>query len=155
MAIFGGYWCIHVTFSLYWWGSFSTFDGTWWRDLGAHAVSGGMLLMSLHGVCGEPRANPGWRWLFEWFLFGRTYQRAALFAVAESVVWELFEWGVIERVRLHLPFSLAAPQDGWPDTLLDIAVAIPTAMLAMACIRTYEGRRATRAPSEDPALTAH
>ncbi|MDP3735637.1 MAG: hypothetical protein Q8R39_04395 [bacterium] len=100
-----------------------------------------MLLLSWYVAFGEPSPLPGWaRRMCEWFLVHHTYTRAVFFAIVEGVVWELFEW-TLDRVRLSLPFHLAAAQDGWTDTLLDIAVAIPTAMLAMAAIRWHERRR--------------
>ena len=150
----GSYWCAHAAFFLVFsWRPFTTFDDAWWRDLSAHAIAGYALLISLSVACRRPQLEPGRpRRFSEWFLVGRSYARAAAFGLAESLLWEGLEF-VLDHVRFFFPFRLAAAQDGIVDTLLDIVVAIPTAMLAMACIRTYESRRVARSSLEAPAFT--
>ncbi len=144
-----GYWCAHAAlFLVFSWRPFETFDGNWWRDLSAHALAGYTLLISLFIACRRPRSDAGWlRRHGEWFLAGRSPLRAVLFGLEESFLWELSEF-VLDRVREYLPFYIAAAQDGWKDTLLDIAVALPTAVLAMYCIRWYERR--ARAKTREP-----
>ena len=155
-VVIGSYWCAHAAFFLVFsWRPFTTFDDAWWRDLSAHAIAGYALLISLSVACRRPRPEPRWlRRFSEWFLVGRSYARAAAFGLVEGVAWELFEF-MLDRAREHLPFFLAAAQGGWADNVLDIAVALPTALLAMACIRWYERRQQARAHSHAPALTAH
>ncbi len=144
-ALLGSYWCAHAAFFLVFsWRPFETFDDAWWRDLSAHAIAGYTLLISLAIALRRPCLERSLLRSFgEWFLVGRSYMRAVAFGIVESLLWEGLEF-VLDRVREYLPFFIAVAQGGWWDTALDIAVALPMAMFAMACVRRYERRRAVR-----------
>jgi hypothetical protein len=142
-----GYWCAHFAlFGVGGWGSFDLFDERWWRDLVAHAVAGYTTLISLYAIRVRRRERKAGRFarFAWWFVDGSSYTRAACFGAFQGCVWEGVEF-VLDSIRHLLPFRLAAAQGGVEDTILDIVVSVPLAVLAMVCIRAYEHRLAVRA----------